>query len=123
METSIISVRQVESGPPDIASHAAASTTKFTGVVDVKADTVPAAGSNPSAGQIKDAVSNLNKVVQSLPHGSSLEFMVDQDTKINVVKVVDKTTNEVIRQIPSEEIIDIARALDKLQGLVIRQKA
>ena len=39
------------------------------------------------------------------------------------MKVVDASTDEVIRQIPSEEIISIAKALDKLQGLLVEQKA
>ena len=32
-------------------------------------------------------------------------------------------TNEVIRQIPSEEMLEIAKALDRLQGLLVKQKA
>jgi len=40
-----------------------------------------------------------------------------------VVKVVDLETKEVIRQIPSPEVLEIAKAVDQLQGLLIRQKA
>lgn len=73
--------------------------------------------------QVKNAVENVNRAVQNMAHGSNVEFIVDKDTKINVIKVVDKTTREVIRQIPSEEILSIAKAIDTLQGLIIRQKA
>jgi len=40
-----------------------------------------------------------------------------------VVKVVDKETKEVIRQMPSKEVVELAKALDKLQGLMIKQTA
>jgi flagellar protein FlaG len=36
---------------------------------------------------------------------------------------MDSQSNEVIRQFPSKEAIEIARALDKLQGLLIKDKA
>jgi flagellar protein FlaG len=43
--------------------------------------------------------------------GRELDFRVDADTKRMVVTVRDRTTGEVIRQIPSEEILRIARSL------------
>ena len=73
--------------------------------------------------QVKNAVDIVNRVVQNMAHGSNIEFTVDSDTKINVIKVVDKTTKEVIHQFPSEEILSIAKSIDRLQGLIIRQKA
>ncbi|HEX7633662.1 MAG TPA: flagellar protein FlaG, partial [Noviherbaspirillum sp.] len=45
------------------------------------------------------------------------------DTDRPVVKVVDQQTKTVIRQIPTEETLEIAKALDRVQGLLIRQKA
>jgi flagellar protein FlaG len=38
------------------------------------------------------------------------------------VQVSDKTTQELVRQIPSEEVLNIARTLEVLQGLLIRQR-
>lgn len=37
--------------------------------------------------------------------------------------MIDRQTKEVLRQMPSEEALAIAHALDKLQGLMIKQKA
>ena len=54
---------------------------------------------------------------------SDIEFSIDEDSVRTVVKVIDRETEEVIRQIPSQEMLDLAQALDKLQGLLIRQKA
>jgi flagellar protein FlaG len=39
------------------------------------------------------------------------------------VRVVDTVTGEVIRQVPSEELLAISRSIDKLQGLLLRQEA
>ena len=54
---------------------------------------------------------------------NNLQFTVDEDTGIDVVKVVDTDTKEVIRQFPSEEILAIAKAIDQLQGLLVKDKA
>ena len=43
--------------------------------------------------------------------GRELDFRVDADTNRMVVTVRDQNTGEVIRQIPSEEILRIARSL------------
>lgn len=76
----------------------------------------------PAPGQVRQAAQMISKVMQTF--SSNLEFSVD-DAAIGktVVKVVDRETGDMIRQIPSEEALDIARALDRLQGLLIRQQA
>lgn len=71
--------------------------------------------------ELKMALEEANRMVQS--HGGSLEFSVDQQTRKTVVRIVDTSTNELIRQIPSEEMLAIARSLDKLQGLLLKQRA
>ena len=57
------------------------------------------------------------------PINSSLDFSVDEDTGSVGVKVIDKETKEVIRQFPSEEMLSIAKALDSIKGLLVKQKA
>ncbi|MCG2582889.1 flagellar protein FlaG [Massilia sp. TS11] len=75
----------------------------------------------PSVEQVKQAVSNINKSLQTL--SQDLEFSVDADSNRTIVKVVDQKTKEVIRQIPSQEALEIAKALDSVQGLLIKQTA
>jgi len=53
---------------------------------------------------------------------ADLKFSVDEGTGIHVVQVIDQSSKEVIRQIPSEEVIHIANGLDQLQGLLIKHK-
>jgi len=76
----------------------------------------------PAPAQVQQAAQMINKAVQTFSR--NLEFSVD-DAAVGktVVKVVDQETGEMIRQIPSQEVLDIARALDRLQGLLVRQQA
>jgi flagellar protein FlaG len=69
--------------------------------------------------QTQAAVEPINKTMASMSR--NLEFTVDDDVHMTIVKVVDTQTNDVIRQIPSQEVVEIARALDKIQGLLIKQ--
>jgi flagellar protein FlaG len=82
---------------------------------------VDAPGSAPSMTQITQAVQSLNKMMQSL--SPDLEFSIDDESNRTIVKLVDQQTKEVIRQIPTRDTIEIAKALDRVQGLLIKQKA
>jgi flagellar protein FlaG len=70
---------------------------------------------------VEEATAKVQKAVAAM--NSSLQFQVDKETDKLVIKVVDTTTKEVIKQIPPQEILEIAKALDKLQGLLVREKA
>ena len=80
-----------------------------------------AQAAQPSTEQVHEAVKAVSSIVESV--NSSLQFSVDNDSGKTVVKVVDSSTNKVIRQIPSEEMMAIAKALDGIKGLLVRQKA
>ena len=71
--------------------------------------------------QVSNAVEKINQTIQSASQG--VVFNLNNDFNRLIVTVVDQETNEVIRQIPSEEVLEIARSLDKLQGLLIKQTA
>ncbi len=76
----------------------------------------------PSPENLKNAVDVINQALRLSSH--SLEFSVDDDTKIQVVKLVDTETGELIRQIPSEETLAISRSIDQFQkGLLLKQEA
>jgi flagellar protein FlaG len=78
--------------------------------------------SEPSLAQVTQAVNSINKAMSAM--SQNLEFSVDSDSQRTIVKVVDQQTKEVLRQIPSLEALEIAKALDHaMQGMLIRQKA
>lgn len=75
-----------------------------------------------SSEQINAAVSNINQAMRL--SNRNLQFSVDPDTKLSVVKLTDTETGEVIRQFPSEEALAIAHSIDQFQkGLLLRQQA
>ncbi len=69
---------------------------------------------------LKKAVENMNKKFEML--NSQLKVEVDEDTGIRVVKIVDKETKEVVRQIPPEVMLKIAKYLDEVAGLLFNEK-
>jgi flagellar protein FlaG len=70
--------------------------------------------------QLPEALKRINTVLQI--RSPDLEFSID-DSARTIVKVIDTTTQEVIRQMPSKEALEIAKALERLDGLLIRDKA
>ena len=73
------------------------------------------------AAKLSQALANINQAMQKM--GSGLEFSVDQESNRTIVKVVDQQTNELIRQMPSAEALEISKAMDRVQGLLISLRA
>ncbi len=72
-----------------------------------------AAQSSAASGNLDNAVQEANYYLQSINRG--LEFSVDKDTDRTVVKVVDTKSGEVVRQIPSEEMLELARHMREME--------
>ncbi len=104
----------VDAVAPQPAARAPATTLETAAAVQQAAPV-------PSLDQVHQAVANINKSLQSL--SQDIEFSVDHDSNRTIVKVVDQKTKEVIRQIPSPEALEIAKALDTVKGLLIKQTA
>lgn len=51
-----------------------------------------------------------------------LEFSIHDKTKQLIVKVIDRNTNEVVREIPSEKVLDIIAQVEEYMGLFIDEK-
>ena len=75
----------------------------------------------PTPEELRESVKAVNDFVSTM--SDSLQFRIDEDTGKTIVKVVDLSSHEVIKQIPSEEMVAIAKALDQLKGLLVQQKA
>lgn len=74
----------------------------------------------PSLPELGKAVQSINNTLSNL--SQNLEFSVDENSNRTIVKVVDQQSGQVLRQLPSKEVLEIAKALDRLQGLLISQK-
>ena len=76
----------------------------------------------PSQEEVDASLEKLNTAVSSF--NTDLQFTTDsKDSDVRVVKVIDRNTKEVVRQIPSEEAVRLAKAMDRLRGLLVRDKA
>ncbi len=84
-------------------------------------DAVKAKEATPSKKDVEEAVAKLNNSVQQ--RAQSLLFSVDDDSHRTVVKVIDLHTQEVLRQIPTPEALEIAKAIDAFRGLLVDQEA
>lgn len=72
--------------------------------------------------QVTAAVERLNSFVQDMKR--ELNFSYDEDLGVVVVKVVESSTDEIIRQIPSEEAVKMAQSLQDLrEGGLFEAKA
>ena len=67
--------------------------------------------------ELDDAVSQLNDFVQNVQR--DLQFEVDSDLGQTIVKVVDQSTKEVIRQIPDELALRLAENLQQDEPLTL----
>jgi len=77
-----------------------------------------------SSEELNNIVAQANVTLQG--RSSDLKFTVAEGSDISVVRIEDSKTGELIRQIPSEAMVAIARALDQAQrerGMVFEEKA
>ncbi len=104
---------------PDGIAIAAAQPGPKPVIAAVAPAVVPQAA--PNRESVRQAAEATSKVAKAMVN--SLEFSVDEQTGKTIVRVVDGGTQQLIRQIPSEEMLAIAKSLDRFQGLLLRSKA
>ncbi|AVR69017.1 MULTISPECIES: flagellar protein FlaG [Pseudomonas aeruginosa group] len=67
------------------------------------------------------AVSDIQSFVQSVKR--NLNFSIDDSSGQVVVKVIDGDSGEVVRQIPSEEVLKLAARLDDVRSVLFEARA
>ncbi len=77
-------------------------------------------GKNLSIEEIENIIKEMNRFVQIF--NTKIAFEIDRDTRKTILKIVDVQTNEIIRQIPPEELLEISRRISELLGLIINEK-
>jgi flagellar protein FlaG len=81
-----------------------------------------AEGAAVSSEDFRAVASQLRQVIEAAS-GRRLRFDVDDESKISYVKITDQATGDVIKQIPSQEVLDLHARLDELIGLFINKLA
>lgn len=75
---------------------------------------------NASAKEIIDAIENANKAI--IGAQTQLEFSIHEGTKEIMVKVINTDTKEVVREIPSEKILDMVAKMWELAGIMVDER-
>jgi flagellar protein FlaG len=94
-------------------------------VAQVVSTEIKASGVNEAAQPTREVVAKaaaqLQQFVSSM--GRNLNFSIDESTGYNVVRVVNPDTGELIRQLPSEELLKISRDFQRLNNVLVSQRA
>ena len=69
---------------------------------------------------VRSSIEKFNKKMEMLDTQLRIEF--DKDTGIKVVKIIDKNTKEVVRQLPPDVVLKIAKYIDEVTGLLFNEK-
>lgn len=107
--------------PVETSQRVAARKSEAASLAESQSNTSSNQLSKSNLPAVEEAVKQLSDFVSK--NRPELSFSVDEASGVHVVRIVDTTTKEVIRQFPSEEAIQLAQALDKLQGLFVKDKA
>jgi flagellar protein FlaG len=76
--------------------------------------------SKPGSEQIEEAVSRLQNTFQDVE--PRIELSVDKELNQVIVRVFDEESGDLIRQIPSEEILKLDRFFADQSGLFVEEK-
>ena len=84
--------------------------------------------SSPAASGVASAPADLSKAVEQIQgylrdSGKNLSVTFDDAIDRYVTKVVNSDTGEVVRTIPSEEVLAVARAINEQLGGLVNQRA
>jgi flagellar protein FlaG len=77
----------------------------------------PDAASDEQA--LQRAIARVREVFQGAD--SRLQIEIDRDLDRVVIKIVNGQSGEVIRQIPPEELLELARRFDGVTGLLLKE--
>jgi flagellar protein FlaG len=120
-----VSSSQQLAGKPALTGTPAPSSVagdKTSNPLETAAKTVNALQSDESErASLDKVVEELNRNVQRTTR--TLVFTVDERQGKPIVSVVDKETDKVIRQIPSEVALQVADALDEVTGALVSEHA
>jgi len=102
---------KLEERPATVSGHAALAPRAVSEQV----------AASPGRDEVTSAVKKLNESLQQ--SAQSLEFEIDEESKDVVVKIIDRDTKELIRQMPTKEALEMAKAIDKMVGRLFDQTA
>jgi flagellar protein FlaG len=85
-----------------------------------QADANTESGDAVSDAELKRSVDAIN---QFFNVSNSVNLNLDRESGKVVVQIVDRETNTIIRQMPSKEVLEMAKDLEKKNGMLLSDKA
>lgn len=77
---------------------------------------------NPDMGKLSEIIEKKLNKLKELFKGEA-RFEVNEEADMIVVKIVDKDSKKLIRQIPPETAVKMAEMLGKLEGIFLDERA
>jgi len=110
--TNVVALPGSASATAERGAGGASTTATGTGRAGAAAASLP---------QIQTAIIDANNALRAM--NREIKFELDPASGRLVTRLIDTSDNQVLRQIPSEEMLHIAEALDRVQGLLIERHA
>jgi len=92
----------------------------ITNVTDLKKAELKGENYTISDEQLIKAIEHAIKAMEG--KSTTLQFSVHEKTKLIAVKVLDKTSGEVIREIPPEKSLDFVAKLWEMAGIIVDER-
>lgn len=80
---------------------------------------------NASQMDVEDAIRTVQKKLKKFREvlKSEAEFQIDRSTGMVIVKIKDKDTGQIIRQIPPDVVVKLAKTIDEFLGMLLDERA
>ena len=114
--TTDVGTQQIGAAPQNFAVK---QVTQASGVVETNRSKEQESGKAISNEELESVVTEMNTVAQDLQR--DLLFSVDEKNGGTFVKVIDRETDEIVREIPSKEVREIKSRLEEVAGLIFRK--
>ncbi|MGO1251851.1 MAG: flagellar protein FlaG [Alcaligenes aquatilis] len=106
----------------------ASAATTVTPIKESGADTQLQNNQHDKHEPIPGMINSLSSALEQLNHSleawaTGIRFNMDDDAQRLVVSIVDNSTGEVLRTVPSDAVIQIAKMIVQLQGNAVNVKA
>ena len=116
VEASTSMANATSAAAPHETSAGAKVATK-TQAAQVVSQLTPEVVTRDLSAAVKAAAAQIDSYLRSV--GREVEFRVDEDTGMTIVTVRETATGDVIRQIPNEEVLQLARRLESGPGALL----
>ena len=113
--------QQVEETLQKEAAKAVEKTSKAENAVRLGEDNKVQSSEEFNASEINNLVSSANQLVDAVSN-NKVNFQYDESKEQHIVLVRDIDTNEVIREIPPKEMLDLLKNLEDITGIIYDNK-